>query len=397
MSREGAATSSPNVQVESLTCVRCGRLFPADEIRGSCTCGGALLVDYRGSAGELTPGDVWSYAWLLPVRETRNQVTLGEGATPLIDCPKAAAALGIEGLLIKNEGQQPTGTFKGRGAAVSVSRALELGRHDLALATAGNSGIAWAAYAARAGLTAHVFVPTWTAREAVDTLRALGADVRLVGGPVSTAARICAEEVAANGWWSVGAWAEPYRVEGDKTLGLELLADPRAASADVVIWPCASGIGLVGSWKAARDLKRLGMDVAMPALVGAQSDTCAPLVEAWQAGAADLVQGGHEWTDVGSLAKGLLAPAPSAATLVLQAVRETGGTFVAVSDEQLVAAGRLVARTVGLLLAPEAAAGIAAVGLLRDEGTLTRRSRAVVIATGASRPSDYYGWAELLT
>lgn len=390
-------TNAPGASAfHSLTCASCLRSYEPDDLRRSCDCGSTLLADYHGPGNELRSGDLWAYSWLLPIRDRKFQVTLGEGATPLIDCPPTAAALGIAELLIKNEGQQPTGTFKARGAAVSVSRALELGRQHLALATAGNSGIAWAAYAARAGLVAHVFVPTWTARETVELLRSFGADVRPVSGPVSSAARVCADEAASNDWWPVGAWAEPFRVEGDKTLGLELLADPRAASADAIVWPCASGIGLVGSWKAARDLKQVGMQVTMPALFGAQSDSCAPLVEAWRAGATDLVSGGRKWNDVDSFARGLLAPAPSAAGLILRAVRETGGGFAAVSDEQIVDAARLVARTAGLLLAPEAAAAIAAVTVLRKDGLFSDKSRIVVVATGGARPSDYFGWGSQL-
>lgn len=380
----------------SLTCARCGLSYEPPGDRRMCDCGGALLANYRGSPGELSCGDVWSYSWLLPVADELKRVSLGEGATPLIDCQRAAAQLGIGQLLVKNEGQQPTGTFKGRGAAVSVSRACELGKTDLALATAGNSGIAWAAYAAHAGLVAHVYIPTWTARETFDLLHAYGADVRLVDGPVSTAAAACAEAAAEEGWWPVGAWAEPYRVEGDKTLGLELLSEPRAATADAVVWPCASGIGLVGTWKAARDLRQVGVEARLPPLIGVQSETCAPLLEAWNAGAADLVGGGRAWTDVGSLARGLLAPAPSAAGLVLSAVRASGGAFAMVADADIAAGARLLARAEGLLLAPESAAAVAAVARLRKSGRLTDASRVVVIATGASRPSDYLGWAEVL-
>lgn len=380
----------------SLTCARCGHTYEPPGDRRACDCGGTLLADYRGTAPALAAGNVWSYSWLLPVGEPRNRVTLGEGATPLIDCERGAAQLGIAQLLIKNEGQQPTGTFKSRGAAVSVGRALELGKSDVALATAGNSGIAWAAYAAHAGLTAHVFVPTWTAREVVDLLHAYGAKVELVDGPVSTAAEACARATLEEGWWPVGAWAEPYRVEGDKTLGLELLSDPRATAADAVLWPCASGIGLVGSWKAVTDLRHIGVEATLPPLIGVQSETCAPLFEAWEAGASGLVAGGHVWTDVGSVARGLLAPAPSAADLILRVVGESGGAFAAVSDAEIVAAAGLIARAEGLLLAPESAAAVAAVLRLRKAGRLTDVSRVVIIATGAARPSDYLGWAEVL-
>ncbi len=390
------ADATPTTRLCSLTCARCSSSFEPDAMRGSCSCGGPLLADYEGIPPELVLGDLWSYSWLLPVADVARRVSLGEGGTPVIEAPRLAEALGIHSLYIKNEGQQPSGTFKARGASVSVSKAAESGHRELALATAGNSGIAWAIYATRAGLTCHVFLPTWTARETTDLLRALNADVRLIEGPVSVAGRACADEAAANGWWSVGAWAEPYRVEGDKTLGLELLADPRTSSADAVIWPCASGIGLVGTWKAGRDLNRLGMEARVPSLFGAQSETCAPLHEAWRAGAPDLLGDGQPWTDVGSIARGLLAPAPSAAALILRAVRDTGGGFVTATDQEIVSAARLTVRLTGLLLAPEAAAAVAGIPALLREGLLSARSNVVVVATGAARPSDYYAWSTAL-
>lgn len=267
-------------QLAGLSCFRCAKNYDPDTTVRVCECSGPLLADYRGAAPSPVGEGVWAWAALLPVRNPGYRTTLGEGGTPLLDCPRLAGALGIRRLLIKFEGWQPTGTFKARGAAVSVGRALELGQSDIALATAGNSGLAWSAYAARAGMQAHVFVPTWTPRDTVEACRAWGADVRLVAGSVAVAAAECGRAVAEHGWWSVGAWAEPYRVEGDKTLGLELLADPRAQEADAILWPCASGIGLVGTWKAARDLRGLGRKVTVPPLVGVQASSCAPLREA---------------------------------------------------------------------------------------------------------------------
>ena len=379
-------------QLAGLSCFRCKKKYDADTHARICECSGPLLADYRDEVPSPSGAGVWAWAPLLPVRNRDFRVTLGEGGTPLLDCPRLAGALGIRRLLLKHEGWQPTGTFKARGAAVSIGRALELGQSDIALATAGNSGLAWSAYAARAGMRAHVFVPTWTSRDTVEACRAWGADVRLVPGPVAVAAAECSRAVAEHGWWSVGAWAEPYRVEGDKTLGLELLADPRAREADAVLWPCASGIGLVGTWKAARDLRALGRDVTLPPLVGVQAATCAPLLEAFEAGATDCLAG-RGWTDTASLARGLLAVRPTAADLVLHAVRDTGGWLCSVDDAAIVRAAALTTRLEGLVLAPESAAAIAAVAQLRSVARLKADAAAVVVATGAGRQTDYFGWS----
>ena len=358
----------------------------------ACECSGPLLADYSGAVPAPAGAGVWAWAPLLPVRDPAHRLTLGEGGTPLLDCPRLAAALGVGRFLMKHEGLQATSTFKARSAAVSTGRARELGQSDIALATYANSGLAWSAYAARAGLRAHVFVPTWTPRDVVEACRAWGADVRLAPGPVAVAAAECKRAVAEHGWWSVGAWAEPYRVEGDKSLGLELLADPRAREADAILWPCASGIGLVGTWKAARDLRALGSDVRLPPLVGVQAATCAPLLEAFEAGATDCLDR-RPWTDTASLARGLLAVRPTAADLVLHAIRETGGWLCAIEDAALVRAAALTARLEGVTLAPESAAAVAGVGQLRDAGRLKPDASVVVIATGAGRQTDYFGWS----
>lgn len=379
-------------QLSGLSCFRCKRKYDADTPARNCECGGPLLADYRGEVPSPVGAGLWAWGPLLPVRDPHFRVTLGEGGTPLLDCPRLAGELHVRRLLVKHEGWQPTGTFKARGAAISIGRALELGQTDIALATAGNSGLAWSAYAARAGLRAHVFMPTWTPRDIVEACRAWGADVRLVSGPVAVAAADCSRAVAEHGWWSVGAWAEPYRVEGDKTLGLELLADPRAREADAILWPCASGIGLVGTWKARRDLRALGGDVALPPLVGVQAATCAPLLEAFEAQATDCLPG-RGWTDTASLARGLLAVRPTAGDLVLHAVRDTGGWLCSVDDTAIVRAAALIMKLEGLALAPESAAAIAAVAQLRSVGRLNADAAVVVVATGAGRQSDYFGWS----
>lgn len=390
----GNSSASEHSQFVGLSCFRCGKTYKPDIPIAACECAGPLLADYQGTVPHPGAGGVWSWSSLLPVRDPTFRVTLGEGGTPLLKCPRLAEATGVARLLVKHEGLQTTGTFKARGASVSVSRAAELGRSDIALATAGNSGLAWSAYAARAGLRAHVFLPTWTPCDVVEACRAWGADVRLVEGSVSVAARECREAVSKNGWWSVGAWAEPYRVEGDKTLGLELFADSEARSADAIVWPCASGIGLVGTWKAARDLRSLGFNFTLPPLIGVQARSCAPLLEAFQTGASDL-RSSRRWSDTGSIARGLLAAEPPASDLVLHAVRETKGSFCAVDDADIVHAAALAARLEGLMLAPESAAAVAALWRLRESGVLGANATVVIVGTGAGRPSDYFGWSLL--
>jgi threonine synthase len=377
-------------------CSACAQRFDADVVQGLCpSCGLVLLARYDLQAlrdampvPELAgrPWDLWRYHELLPVGDPSNARTLGEGATALIPLPaRASTAAGIPSgeLWIKDEGLNPTGSFKARGMAVAIARAAELGVQEVALPSAGNAGSAAAAYAAAAGLSCHVALPDDVPNVIRTELAAYGADVTLVAGLIDEAGRQIREKAAANGWVDLSTMREPYRVEGKKTMGFELAEDGSWGDAwcpDVIVFPTGGGTGIVGMWKAFAELGELGwIGSRRPKLVVVQAAGCAPLVRAFEAG----TDRAEPWANAETIAAGIRVPSSVADYLVLRAVRESGGTAVAVSDEQLVEAQRTLARSTGIFAGPEGAAAYAAVPRLRDTGFLSGGERVAVFNTGA--------------
>jgi threonine synthase len=370
-----------------LECSGCGRRYDADRVQGLCEDGSPLLARYNLDSVGVTPDqigrrapDLWRYAELLPVRDPARRISLGEGMTPLLPLPRLGAALDIPGLLMKDESALPTGSFKARGAAVGVSRAAELGVTDLALPTNGNAGAAWATYAARAGLRATVVMPV----DAPPITRAecvlAGADLYLVRGVIGDAGRMVGRAVARHGWFDASTLKEPYRIEGKKTMGLELVEQLRWQLPDVIVYPTGGGVGLIGIAKALAELRELGwIGGGLPRLVAAQSTGCAPVVAAFQAGAATT----EPWSDPHTVAYGLNVAAPLGGPLVLAALYGSGGTAVAVSDADALAAQAECARTEGLLVCPETGTALAATRHLREAGWITPGERVVVLNTGA--------------
>jgi threonine synthase len=373
-----------------LECPRCGIRLDADELRNLCTCGSPLLARYDLDAVRrvVSPAslagrtaDLWRYRELLPVRDAAHVTTLGEGCTPLLPVPRYGALVGLPRLLVKDEGAMPTGSFKARGAAVGVSRARELGVRHVAMPTNGNAGAAWAAYAARAGLRATIAMPVAapdiTRRECI----AAGAELVLVDGLIGDAGRYIAGVVAGSGGeiFDASTLKEPYRVEGKKTMGYEIVEQLGWQAPDAILYPTGGGVGLIGIAKALAELRELGwLGGRPPRLVAVQSTGCAPIVTAFHAGARRA----QPWPDPHTVAFGITVPAPLGDELVLDAVYGSGGTALAVSDADLLAELRAFGRAEGLLVCPEGAACLAAARRLRAEGWLAEHDEVVVLNTG---------------
>ena len=373
-----------------LECARCGAEHDATRLQGTCACGSPLLARYRLDqvAGTVNRADVtgrpptmWRYHELLPVTGPASLVSFGEGMTPLLPLPRLGRELGVSRLLLKDESPLPTATFKARGAAAGVSRAAELGAAGVAMPTNGNAGAAWAAFCARAGLPCLIAMPADAPAITRTECLAVGAELQVVRGLIGDAAVAVAAALADRpGWQDVSTLREPYRLEGKKTIGLEIAEQLGWRVPDVILCPVGGGVGLIGIWKALSELVALGwLGPALPRLVAVQAAGCAPVVEAFAAGANIT----SPWPDAMTVAFGLTVPAPLGGFLVLAAVRATGGTAVAVTDTELLAAQAQLARTEGSWICPEGAACLAAAGRLRESGWLTGAEEVVVLNTGA--------------
>ncbi|MEU7797925.1 threonine synthase [Micromonospora arborensis] len=374
-----------------LECPRCGRESAADTVQNLCECGSPLLARYDLPAVAkavtperfgLRPADLWRYRELLPVGDPRHVTTLGEGWTPLLRAPTYGAEIGIADLMVKDEGLIPTGSFKARGAAVGVSRARELGVERIAMPTNGNAGSAWATYAARAGMGATIVMPLEAPSICRRECVAAGADLRLIDGLISDAGRRVAELIAASDGaiFDAGTLREPYRLEGKKTMGYEIVEQLGWQAPDVIIYPTGGGVGLIGIHKALHELRELGwIGDKLPRLVAVQSTGCAPIVRAFAAG-EDRAQ---PWADAQTVAFGITVPAPLGDELILAALRESSGTAVAVDDADILADLRDFAAREGLLLCPEGAACLTAARQLRAGGWIRADERVVVLNTGS--------------
>jgi threonine synthase len=386
-----------------LACSACDRSVEADASHGVCpACGKVLFARYdldglqaamARPAFEGRDWDLWRYRELLPVRDRRFVVRLGEGGTPLLRLgSRAAGRFGLERgqLEVKDEAANPTGSFKARGLAVAVARAVELGARDVALPSAGNAGAAAAAYAAAHGIGCHVAVPSDAPAINVAEVEAYGAELLRVDGLIDAAGARVRELVASGGpgWADLSTLREPYRAEGKKTMGIELAEAGGWGDGwcpDVVVYPTGGGTGIVGMWKAFAELEQLGwIGSRRPRMVVVQSAGCAPLVRAFERGEDHA----DPWPDARTLAPGIRVPAAIGDYLILRAVRESGGTAVAVSDDEIVAAQRELARVAGILAAPEGAATVAALTSLRRSGFVAGTERVVIFntATGLKQP-----------
>ncbi|MGB8995210.1 MAG: threonine synthase [Pseudonocardiaceae bacterium] len=372
-----------------LECSRTGERYAADEVQGTSAVGAPLLARYdlqrvaatvtREEISSRTP-TLWRYHELLPVRSAQRVVSLGEGMTPLVALPRFGSRIGVPGLLMKDEGLIPTGTFKARGAAVGVSRAAELGVTGIAMPTNGNAGAAWALYSARAGMRSLIMMPVDAPRITRAECVISGAELYLVDGLIGDAGKLIDASVADRaGYQDVSTLKEPYRLEGKKTMAYELVEQLGWRTPDVIVYPTGGGVGIIGIYKALGELRELGwIRGELPRLVAVQATGCAPIVEAFQRGAAES----EPFPDARTVAFGINVPKALGDFLVLNAVYATDGTAVAVTDEALLDALGELARTEGAFVCPEGAAGFAAVAQLREDGWLTGAERVVVLNTG---------------
>jgi threonine synthase len=375
--------------VSVLVCGRCGHDYQPGRVHGVCRCGSPLLVDYDLDAvGRATspaqlarrPPGVWRYRELLPLPLDEDPVTLGEGGTPLLAAPRTGRAIGLPHLLVKDEGLNPTGTFKARGASCGVSLARSLGIREVGLPTAGNAGAAWSAYGAAAGLKVHAAFPADAPPLTILEARVHGAEVTLVDGLISDAGRLIAAQAAEHGWFDAATLREPYRIEGKKTLGLEIAEQLAYRPPDSIVYPAGGGVGLIGMWRAFAQLAALGwLEGPPPRLHVVQSTGCAPLVRAFEAGEDSA----EPWEGAQTIAAGLRVPRALGDFLVLRALRETGGSAVAVDDERIVDALGLLARSDGILASPEGAATVAGAQALQELGALRPDERVVLVNTGS--------------
>lgn len=377
--------------VTHLECSLTGQRYAADQIHNLSEAGRPLLVRYDlpALATSLTkstlaarPLDLWRYREFLPVRRNENLVSLGETVTPLIACPRTARRLGTRGeIIVKDEGRLPTGSFKARGLVMAVSMAKELGLTRLAMPTNGNAGAAMAAYATRAGLESFVFCPHDTPPVNIREIALQGAQVHCVDGLINDCGKIVADGKATMGWFDVSTLKEPYRIEGKKTMGLELAEQFAWKLPDVILYPTGGGTGLIGMVKAFDELEAIGwIGSHRPRMIAVQAAGCAPIVRAWERGEehAEL------WVGAETIAWGIRVPVAVGDFLILRAVRSTGGCAVAVTDEQILAARAEMAAVEGLLLCPEGAATYAAYKQLLGSGDIDSADRVVLFncATG---------------
>ncbi len=385
-----------------LECPRDRNRFDPDQIQNVCSCGSPLMARYDLDAVRRTvdpvviagrPADLWRYREVLPVAEDKHITTLGEGCTPLLPAARYGAHIGVPRLLVKDEGVLPTGSFKARGAAVGISRARELGVRRVAMPTNGNAGAAWAAYAARAGIQAIIAMPLGAPVISRGECLAAGAELRLVEGVISDAGREIATLLTASAGpassdgsagqiFDAATLREPYRLEGKKTMGYEIVEQLGWRVPDVIVYPTGGGVGLIGIHKALDEMRQLGWIAGdrVPRLVAVQSTGCAPIVRAFAAGQRRA----RPWQGAHTVAYGITVPAPLGDELILDALAGTGGTAVAVDDAELLSDLREFAALEGLLMCPEGAACLTAVRRLRGTGWIGDGDEVVVLNTGSA-------------
>ena len=380
--------------VTHLECSATGARYPADELHNLSRERKPLLVRYdleaikKGLSKQTLAGrprDLWRYRELLPVRRAGDIVSLGEPVTPILALRRLAKMLAAGDILVKDESRLPTGSFKARGLALAVSMAKALGVKHMAMPTNGNAGAALSAYASRAGIRSTVFCPADTPEVNVREIALQGASVYRVNGLIDDCGKIVAEGAAKAGWFDTSTLKEPYRIEGKKTMGIELAEQLGWQLPDVILYPTGGGTGLIGMWKAFAELEAIGfIGSKRPRMVAVQAAGCAPIVRAYDAGADHAPR----WEDAHTIAAGIRVPQAIGDFLILRAVRESSGFAVAVGDEAITAAIEEVARTEGLLLCPEGAATYAALKQALADGRIGRGEQAVLFncATGLKYP-----------
>lgn len=375
-------TSSTQTHLE---CSYCGKTFPHNQLQNLCTCGKPLLARYelQKAARTLTrealakrPPTMWRYSEVLP---PLPPISLGEGMTPVIHARKLGKFLGLSNLYVKDEGLNPTGSFKARGLSAAVTMAKGLGAKALAIPTAGNAGGAAAAYAAAAGLPAVIVMPADTPAANVMECRAFGADVRKLDGLISDCGKYVSEHKEREGWFEVSTLKEPYRIEGKKTMGYELWEQFDGTLPDVVIYPTGGGVGLIGMCKAFDEMEAMGwIGKARPRMVSVQASGCAPIVKAFESGKASS----EFWENAATSASGLRVPKALGDFLILSMIASTHGTALSATDAEMLAAGKVLASAEGIFAAPEGAATVVAAQKLAQKGWIKPSESVVLFNTG---------------
>ncbi len=372
-----------------LECTATGETCDSEQLIGLSPAGRPLFARYDLDAlrERFTPAalvgrepSLWRYGEVLPVRDPACRVTLGEGFTPLLDAPRLARRFGVRSVWVKDEGQNPTGSFKDRGLCMAVSRALELGATELAIPSAGNAAGSSAAYGAAAGLPVHVVVPEDTPPPILAEIRALGADLQLLDGLISDCGRVVRRRCDEDGWWDLSTLKEPYRVEGKKTMGYELFEQLGGRLPDAIVYPTGGGTGLIGMWKAFDEMEALGwIGSGRPRMFSVQATGCAPMVRAWEEGREDAGM----WDNATTYAAGLRVPGAVGDFLILRAIRESGGGAVAVPDAEMEEWVGIVGSATGVFAAPEGGATAAAVPRLMEMGLIGANDEVVLFNTGS--------------
>jgi threonine synthase len=372
-----------------LECTACGRTFSAAELHTVCAeCGKVLFARYdldaakrgfdRAALAARAPS-MWRWFEIMPVLDEANVVTLGEGGTPLLRARGIEARLKAREVYVKDEGLNPTGSFKARGLSAAVSKAKELGVSSIAIPSAGNAAAALSAYGARAGIETWIFMPDDTPQAMQNECHVYGAHLQLVHGLINECARIVREQGPSKGWFDVSTLREPYRAEGKKTMGLEMAEQLGWRLPDVIVYPTGGGTGIVGMWKAFDELETLGwIGPERPRVISVQAEGCAPIVKAFEAGERHA----ETWQNAHTIAPGIRVPAAIADYLILDSVRESNGTAVAVSDDEILAAMSEMARLEGIFAAPEGAAPYAGYKKLLSTGFLDPAESVVLFNTG---------------
>jgi threonine synthase len=375
--------------LEKLVCTKCLKQYDPDELHGLCTCGKVLFAEYdiekakeeiSKTSFEKRKHNIWRIAEMMPVRKEKYRFSLGEGFTPLLRLNNLGKVIGLKNLLLKNEGENPTGSFKSRGLCAAVSRAYELGVREFVIPTAGNAGAALAAYAARTNTQAHIFMPKDTPPLIVNEINAFGAKYHLVDGLITDAGKEARDAAEEHGYFDVSTLKEPYRVEGKKTMGYEIAEQINWSLPDVIIYPTGGGTGLIGIWKAFEEMEKLGLvGSERPRMISVQSSGCAPIVKAFHEGKKHA----EFWENAETIAAGLRVPAAIADYLILETIYDSKGSAIEVDDLTIKISMAQVAKEEGIMLAPEAAATVAALNSLIESKEVTKDEKVIVFGTGS--------------
>ncbi|MHA1505158.1 MAG: threonine synthase [Candidatus Heimdallarchaeota archaeon] len=392
-------TSSKPSLITELECTNCGKKYQENKINTLCdSCGKVLYARYDlEQAKETLTKDaiqkrkvynIWRWHEIMPVKEEKHRITLGEGWTPLVRVDNFGKKNDLSNVFIKDEGQNPTGTFKSRGLCAAVAKALELGKKEFVLPSAGNAGAALAAYASHSGAKSHVFVPRDAPEFIIKEIEVMGAEVELVDGLISDAGVKAKEAAEKHGWFSMSTLKEPYRVEGKKTMGLELAENFNWELPDVIIYPTGGGTGIVGMWKAFDEMEKMGLIGShRPKMVSVQPSGCQPMVRAFHEGSKHA----KAWENAHSFAAGIRVPGAIGDYLILNALRDSEGTAIAVDDEEIKDAMYSFAKLEGIMVAPEAAATVAAAIKLQEDNFLNKDDKVILFVTGSglTTPNDW--------